>query len=221
MATHRTPAFPLSTPAGATAAPRVALSFERVGATSAVLAGIVGLLYSIAFVVIARSTPQVGALLSALFLMLGGLLASAALVALYERVRDAGPGLATWALLLGTIAALGSAVHGGYDLANAINPPAALLADLPNQVDPRGLLTFGVSGLALLAYAALIGRSSGLPAGLSALGYALGAMLVVIYLGRLIVLDASSPLILIPAAATGFVVNPAWYVWLGLSLWRR
>ena len=39
-----------------------------------------------------------------------------------------------------------------------------------------------------------------------------------LYLGRLIVFDASSPLILVPAVLNGFVVGPAWYIWLGLSL---
>jgi hypothetical protein len=37
----------------------------------------------------------------------------------------------------------------------------------------------------------------------------------------LIVLDAASPLVLLPAALTGFVANPAWYVWLGLVLLRE
>jgi hypothetical protein len=52
------------------------------------------------------------------------------------------------------VAALGAAIHGGYDLANLINLPAsaAALPDLPSQVDPRGLLTFGVMGLGLLNY---------------------------------------------------------------------
>jgi len=33
--------------------------------------------------------------------------------------------------------ALGSAVRGGYDFANAVHPPAAVNPDLPNPVDPR------------------------------------------------------------------------------------
>ncbi|MDP9243568.1 MAG: hypothetical protein M3O77_00615 [Chloroflexota bacterium] len=56
--------------------------------------------------------------------------------------------LAFWALALGLAGALGAALHGGYDLANAINPPASdPIANLPSPIDPRGLLTFGVSGL--------------------------------------------------------------------------
>jgi hypothetical protein len=37
----------------------------------------------------------------------------------------------------------------------------------------------------------------------------------------LIVLDASSPLVLAPAVLAGFFANPGWYIWLGLSLWRN
>ena len=41
-----------------------------------------------------------------------------------------------------------------------------------------------------------------------------------IYLARLIILSATSPLVLLPAAIEGFIVNPAWYVWLGFALRR-
>ncbi len=116
--------------------------------------------------------------------------------------------------------ALGSAIHGGYDLANAINPPAAPNADLPNPIDPRGLLTFGVSGIGLFVIAWLIGRTAGLPKGLSYLGYGLAILSVVLYLGRLIVHSPHNPLIFVPALLAGFVVYPAWYVWTGLVLWR-
>jgi hypothetical protein len=115
---------------------------------------------------------------------------------------------------------LGAAIHGAYDLANAINPPG-VTTDLPNAVDPRGFLTFGVSGLGVFVLSALALRSAEAPRGWAWLGALLGALLVVIYLGRLIVLDATSPLILAPAALTGFVVSPAWYIWLGAMLLGR
>jgi hypothetical protein len=56
--------------------------------------------------------------------------------------------------------------------------------------------------------------------GFTALTFVLGALLIGVYVGRLIVLTPSSPLVLLPAALTGFVVNPLWYVLLGLSLRR-
>ena len=152
--------------------------------------------------------------------MLGGLLATATLTALFFRVRDVDPSLALWALGLVIVAALGSAIHGGYDLANAINPPATPNTDLPNPIDPRGLLTFGVSGIGLFVFAWLIGRTAGLPKGLSSLGYVLAVLSVILYIGRLIVLSPRNPLIFVPALLAGFVVYPLWYIWAGLVLRR-
>jgi hypothetical protein len=54
--------------------------------------------------------------------------------------------------------------------------------------------------------------------GFDVLTYALGALLIVVYLGRLIVLSPGSPFVLYPAALTGFIVNPIWYIWLGALL---
>ncbi len=196
-------------------------AYEQFAGLCAILAGLAGFLYSIAFVVISRSAPLPGGLLSGLFLLLSGLLAGAALLGVYRRLREVEAGFATWGFILGFAGTLGSVIHGGYDLANTINLPATIpanLADLPSQIDPRGLLTFGLAGISLFVLSWLMGRGGGFPSGLSILGYVLAVLLVVIYLGRLIVLQAGSPLILLPAALAGFIVNPAWYIWLGLSL---
>jgi hypothetical protein len=57
-------------------------SFVRLAGTCAVLAGVAGFLYAVAFVVLQN------VLLSDLFLMLGGLLSTAALAAVYDRLRE-------------------------------------------------------------------------------------------------------------------------------------
>jgi len=123
--------------------------------------------------------------------------------------------------VLGLGGAYGAATHGGYDLANALHPPGTA-SDLPNAVDPRGFATFGLTGLAVLAVAWLIRRGGRLPAGLATLGYLLGyllgVLLLALWLGRLIVLEASSPVIAVPALLAGFLVGPAWYLWLGRVL---
>ena len=121
--------------------------------------------------------------------------------------------------MFGIAASLAATLHGGYDLANAINPPDQTTT-LPSPVDPRGLGTFGLSGISVLAFSFLILRDASLPRGLGYLGYVSGVLLVLIYLGRLIILSASNPLVLGPAAIEGFIVNPAWYIWLGLALRR-
>lgn len=83
-----------------------------------------------------------------------------------------------------------------------------------------GLGALGAALAGVLALAWLLGRHPGFPVGLSRLGVLLGALLLVLYLARLIVLDPRSPLLLVPVLLTGFLVNPAWYGWLGLALWR-
>ena len=195
-------------------------SFEKFAGLCAILTGLVGFLYSVAFIIISRNAPALGGLLSWLLLMLGGLLSAVALVALYNRLRETDAAFALLALLLGIVGALGSTIHAGYELANIIHPPTSPELNLPSEVDPRGLVTFGFAGIALFVVAWLIGRGAQFPKGLGYLGYLLAILLVVIYLGRLIVLNATSPVIVVPALLAGFLVNPIWYIWLGLVLRR-
>ncbi len=194
-----------------------ALASDRFTGACAMLAGIAGFLYSLSFVVLKNN------LLIDLFLMLGALFVIPALTGLYNRVKEADATIASLAWILGVVGALGALIHGGYDLANLINPPAAgstlnVLSSLPSAIDPRGLLTFGIAGLAFAAFAWLIARS-GTSRWLAYLGYLLAIMLVVLYLGRLIILDPKSPLIVVDGGLAGFIVNPLWYLWLGAMLW--
>ena len=190
-------------------------SFEKFAGWAAILAGISGFLYSVAFIVLQSN------LLSALFLMLGGLFSASALTALYQRLRATESGFALLGFLLTLSAALGSAIHGGYDLANALHPPASLNADLPNPIDPRGLLTFGIAGLGLFLLSWLMTQEMRFPMGLAYLGILSAILMIILYLGRLIILQATSLAIVIPALLEGFVVNPVWYVWLGVILLRN
>jgi hypothetical protein len=82
------------------------------------------------------------------------------------------------------------------------------------------LLAFGVAGVALFIVAWLIVRGGRFPRGLGYLSYLSAVLLVALYLGRLIVLNPGSPVILVPALLNGFLVNPALYAWLGLTLLR-
>ena len=198
------------------AAERSAEPFDRFAGACALAAAALGVLYAVAFLVL-RSQA-----LSALALALGALLSTAALTALHARVAPAAGPLALWGLLLAFAGAVGAFVHGGYDLANALHPPGATNADLPSQADPRGALTFGLSGLGLACLAVAMARGGGgrFPRGLAGLGALSAALSVTLYVARLVVLDPASPLVAIPAIAAGFVVNPLWYAGLGVALWR-
>ena len=91
---------------------------------------VAGLAYSVSFVIL--KDP----LLASLFLMLGGVLAVPVLVGLAIRLGQPIPVSALVAIVFALAAALGSAVHGGFDLANQLHPLATLPPDLPNPVDP-------------------------------------------------------------------------------------
>ncbi|HEX3640377.1 MAG TPA: hypothetical protein VHV10_03700 [Ktedonobacteraceae bacterium] len=192
-------------------------SFERFAGLCAIITSISAILYAISFIILHN------VLLSALFLMLVGLFSLPVLTAVYERLKEAHAAFALWAFLLSIVGALGSLIHGGYDLANAVNPSAAISAaqaNLPNTIDPRGLLTFGLAGLGLFFIAWLIGRDHLFPRALSYLGYLEAVLLIILYLGRLIILDPKNLVIVIPALLSGFVFNPILYIWLGIALLR-
>jgi hypothetical protein len=201
-------------------------AYDRFSGTCAVLAGVAGFLYAVAFIglVLTGAAPELGFGLASLLLLAGSLLAAGGLTALYPRLRAVDAGFALLALVLGVAGSIGGAVHGGFDLANVLHaPPAAAnesMAGLPNYADPRGLLTFGAAGLGLLVASRLIVRSPTLPTRLGYLGYLAGALLLLVYLGRLIILTPTNPIVAMPAALAGFIVNPAWFIWLGLVLRR-
>jgi hypothetical protein len=181
----------------------------------AFLAALAGLAYSVSFVFIKDN------LWNGLFLMLGGLLGGLVLATLYSILKATDSGLALVGLLLATVGMGGAIVHGGYDLALGVNPVPALpagVSDLPSQVDPRGLLTFGISGLAIGVFTWLMQRSRRFPASLIYTGWLLALLMEILYLGRLIILDAKNPVIVVAALLAGFIVNPLWYVLVGLRL---
>ena len=202
-----------------------ARAYERLAGTASIAAGIGGIVYSIAFLggVVEGKAPDLGLKVASVALMVGGFLSVLVLVALYRRLLASAAAVGLLGLMLVAVGATGAMVHGGYDLANTLNPPVSdvlAAAKLPSPVDPRGLLTFGISGLGLLVLAWQSRRSETMPANLAALGMAVGALLIVVYLGRLIIVTPTNLLVAIPAAATGLILSPLFYIWLGRELRR-
>lgn len=203
-----------------------ATEYERAAGAAAIVTGIGGIVYSIAFLggVVEGWAPQAGLTVASLALMAGGLLSVLVLVALYRRLVESAAAIGLLGLMLMVVGAMGAVIHGGYDLANSAHAPVTDLfaqAQLPSPIDPRGLLTFGVTGLGLLVLGWQSRRSGTLPANLAALGMTVGALLIVVYLGRLLILTPTNLLVAVPAAATGIVLSPIFYIWLGIELRRR
>jgi hypothetical protein len=194
-------------------------SYGRFAGALAYLVAVGGLAYSILFAVAETADSPAAETASWALLLVGGILSIAVLVALYQLLREVDGGFAMWGLLLGVVGAAGSVIHGGFELARQI-PDEVALALPANPVDPRGLLTFGAAGVGLVVLSALIRRSPSLPSGLGWLGIALGVLLVLVYLGRLFIVDPNEPVLLVLAAITGVVAHPAFFVWLGSSLRR-
>ena len=191
-------------------------SFDRYAGWLSILAGVTGVGYALAFVVLKDAR------LSAVFLTLAPLLAVAGLVAVFERVRAIDSGYATLALALGAFGSLAASTHGAYDLANILHPPVGEMPSLPNVVDPRGFGTFGLTGIALAILSTLARRTPEMPAWVGPLGLVLGLVLVITWLARLIVLDATNVLVLGPALVSG-LLSPIFFLLLGAWLlgWRR
>lgn len=203
-----------------------AAAYERVAGAGSIAAGIGGIVYSVAFLggVVAGKAPELGTVVASIALMIGGFLSVLVLVALYRRLLDSAAAVGLLGLMLVAVGATGAMVHGGYDLANAVHAPiddVLAKAELPSGIDPRGLLTFGISGLGLFVLAWQSRRSRTLPGNLAGLGMVVGALLVVVYLGRLIILTPTNLLVAIPAAVSGLILSPLFYIWLGIELRRR
>ena len=194
--------------------------FSRFGSVCAVAAGLLGLGYSISFTLYLHSPSRGAAYVDSLFLLAGGIVSTAAFTALYERLRATDQALALWGYVLALVGAFGAAIHGAYDLANLADPPASLASDVPSSVDPRGLGTFALTGLALAVTGTLVLRGRLLPVGLGYLAFVSAALLVFVYVGRLVILNPKSPGLLTAAVIAGFIVNPVWFVWLGRVLGR-
>jgi hypothetical protein len=193
---------------------RAVPGFERFAGLCAIGAGIFGIVELYGFVV-ADSLALFG-----LGLLVASLLALPVIVWLYRLIQPAGSSLALLVLLLVASGVLGAVIHGGDDLADALSPAGSAGTSGPNAVDPRGLLTFGLTGLGFVSLAVLVFRRGILPAGLVYVAFLLGVVLIVIYLGRILVFDATSPLIRVPAILAGVGV-PILYISLGLVFLRH
>lgn len=205
---------------GRTTSPFDAVSYDRFGGICAIVAGVGALGYSLAFVLLLQTSGRGAEVATSIFLLAGGLVALPVWVAVYERLRVVSSGFALLALVLGVTSALGTAIHGGLQVGNLAHERTGQDFSI-NPVNPRGLLTFVFTALALVIIGWLALRSGVLPRALAILSLVLAALLLVVYFGRLVIYDPKNPVLLGAAGLTGFVLNPVWFIWLGVSLRRR
>ncbi len=106
-------------------------------------------------------------------------------------------------------------------LALAAKPVAKSAADLPSQLDPRGFLTFAVTGLALGLFGWLVLRTGALPKLVGQSGLASFVVLWIVYFGRLITVDPHKNVIRVAAVLSGLVLVPVFYLLIARSLLRE
>jgi hypothetical protein len=189
------------------------IPFERFAAVCSMAVAFGALAFAAIFAVIVGGSSEGKPFFA---LLLGGAIAIVPVViALYDRLRETDAAFALTALVFGILGALGGILHGGYELAALQTPSAPAYYPGPEAVT-KGVLRYGCAGLALFLFGWLIARGGRLPRPLGYVGMFGGALLVLIYFGRLF--DFITPgdhVSLIPPVAYGLVVHPLLYGWLG------
>lgn len=196
-------------------------SFDRFGGISAILVGVLAIVYAIFYLVIAKQAEYVGTVGSWIILAASGVFVGAAYVALYRRVRGSGEGFALWALFLGMAQSLGTLLNGAYQalLVSSMGAGEAVSAarSVPSPVDPKGLATFLIFALASFVFGWLITRGHTLPRTLGYVGMFNALLLVVLFFANV---AGNLTLILASGGLSSVIVTPLWWIWLGSRLMR-
>lgn len=202
-------------------------TFTRFGGLSAIIVGLLSILYAIFFLIISRQNESLGATGSWIILAMSGIFSSAAFVVLYERLRPTSEGFALWALVLGLFSSFATLTHGAYQALLLMTLPSAaeseraaieLVRMVPSQIDPSGLGTFGVIGLASLVIGMLILAGQRLPRAMGYLAVVNAVLLITLFFATA---AGAQTLILLSGGLTSVVVGPIWWVWLGRELRRE
>ncbi|MGQ0802805.1 MAG: hypothetical protein ACT4PI_02910 [Actinomycetota bacterium] len=192
-------------------------TFERFAGWCALLVALASVVFTIAFSVVVEEAEREAVWVSFTTLTVAGLVTVPVIVALWARLGTAEPQFALVALAVGLAGVIGSSVHGAYEIGVLSKPGKPDLSALPNFADPRGFLTFAVTGLALILFGWLA-WDGGFPRRVAQLAVAAGVLLVVLYIGRITVLEPKTNFIKVVALTSGLVVSPAFYLSLARSL---
>ena len=193
-------------------------NFTLLARRAAYSTAVLGVVYSVAFAVVVQRGAHWAQWTAAAALTAGGLVAVPVLVAVTSLLGDSPDDAASArvALMVGAIAAVMTSLHGAYDLAVLAHPQSATAGDI-SPVDPRGFATFALAGLTTAIIAGLARRDRRFPRWVPTICVALGAALVLTWIGRLTVLDPTSPWLRITTSVAA-VLNPIVYVGFGSAI---
>ncbi|HZP27491.1 MAG TPA: hypothetical protein VFC99_00950 [Acidimicrobiia bacterium] len=191
-------------------------SYRRFAGLAAVATAVAGVVFTVTFAVAVREGERWALRASAITLLVGAITAIPVAVALAEQLGRREPQFAKVALVLAVVADAGAALHGAWDTAVLAHPVRH--ADVPSYTDPRGFATFALTAAALVVFGWLVVRGSEIPRFVGQLALLAAALLLVVYFGRLIVLNPKRPVIKWVAVVSGLVVSPAFYLAYARSL---
>ncbi len=191
-------------------------SFMRFGSVSAIISGVLSIIYAIFLLGISSASPYIGYLGSWVILALSGFFFTAAYLSLYKVLQKREDGFSLYAMLLGVMASFITILRGGYQSVIMIQTGnIALPITPPSQTDPGGIATFGIVGLVSLIFGWLILRTSLLPKNLGYIGILNAVLLVILYFS--IVFNWMTVTV-ISGGLSSVIVSPLWWIWLGLRL---
>ena len=217
-------------------------TFARIGAISAAAVAGLSVLYAVAYLGITPADQRgtdadaffrsylshpAGLRVASVCLLVSGPLVGLAVVALAGRLTPEGGQALAWAGVAGVTVGFATAAHGLGDLIgtdelaqryragdSAIRASVIVAHQLPSPVDPRGLFTFGATGL-IVATLALAARRSA--PRLARLGLVLGADMVALFVATAAGVNAA---VLVTGGLASVVLGPAWWLGAARMLWR-
>lgn len=164
-----------------------------------------------------------------LALGIGALLGIGVVLAVWEWIRPHAGGWMPWLSALGVlgfavtaldnfqIAAIDPMRAADFARTDAVGRTAIAVTGSSVSIDPQMWLSFGLTGLWILAVSRIIARERLLPA----LHPVLGVLAAVSYLSIEVASAMGKPgLMMASAGVGGLVVGPIWYGWLGIILRR-
>jgi hypothetical protein len=148
-------------------------------------------------------------------------------VAVAGRLEVADGSSAGWAATAGVVAGFATAAHGLGDLIGndklahryatgdaATRVAVAVTHGQSSAIDPRGLATFAVAGLVIVALGLAVRR---LRSRLGGLGVLLGADMIVLFLATAAGVNAA---VLITGGMASVLLGPLWWLGIASLLWR-
>jgi hypothetical protein len=193
-------------------------NYRRFVGLAAVATALAGIVFTVTFAIAVRDGEHWALRASAVTLIVGSLLSIPVAVALADQLGRREPQFAKVGLALALIAAAGAALHGAWDTGVLAHPVRH--ADVPSYTDPRGFATFALTAGAFLVFGWLVLRGTEIPRVVGYLALAAATLLLVVYFGRLIVLNPKRPVIKWVAVVSGLLVSPAFYLAYARSLFR-